>query len=365
MSFVPRRGLRNGHVMTIYAWAMPRRFPHLPPPESRYFDVAPDARVLAHCHWQPEPREAATMLCLHGLEGSSHAHYMCGLADKAFASGFNVVRLNQRNCGGTEKLSAGLYHSGLTADPRAVIDELRQRDGLPALFVAGYSLGGNLALKLAGEYGDDPPPELLGVAAVSPVAEVGECVKALERRTNLVYEWNFTRNLRARMRRKGRAWPGRFPVERLREIRTVRMFDDVFTAPHFGFNGAEDYYYRASSMRVIDRVRVPALIVAAKDDPFVPWAPFTDPVVAGNPHITVELTTHGGHCAFVAEPTGTEDDGYWAERRIMEFASYVLDERRADARPDPSPRRATSSAPSTKPSSSGAWPTRSLKNSAP
>lgn len=327
MSFVPRRGLRNGHVMTIYAWAKPRRFPHLPAPEPRYFDVAPDARVLAHCHWQPQPRQASTMLCLHGLEGSSDAHYMCGLADKAFASGFNVVRLNQRNCGGTETLSAGLYHSGLTADPRAVFDELRQRDRLPTVFIAGYSLGGNLALKLAGEYGDAPPPGLMGVTAVSPVAEVGECIKALERRTNLVYEWNFLRNLRARMRRKDRAWPGRFPVERLREIRTVRMFDDVFTAPHFGFTGAEDYYYQASAMRVIDRISVPALIVAAKDDPFVPWAPFTDPRIARNPHITVELLTHGGHCAFIAEPDGPGDDGYWAERRVVAFADSIRGDR--------------------------------------
>jgi uncharacterized protein len=332
MSFVPRRGLRNGHVMTLYAWAMPRRFPRLPPPVPRYFDVAPDARVLAHCHWQPVPREAATVLALHGLEGSSFAHYMCGLADKAFAAGFNVVRLNQRNCGGTETLSSGLYHSGLTADPRAVIDELLRLDRLPAVFVAGYSLGGNLALKLAGEYGEAPPPELLGVAAVSPVAEVGECVRALERRTNLIYEWNFVRNLRARMRRKDRIWPGRFPVERLRDVRTVRMFDDVFTAPHFGFNGADDYYYRASSMRVVDRIRVPALILSAKDDPFVPWAPFTGPGVVQNPHITLELTSHGGHCAFIAEPNGAGDDGYWAERRITEFSAGLLRQR-------PSPRR--------------------------
>ena len=333
--------------MTIYAWARPRRFPRLPSAVVRYFDVAEDARVMAHCHWQPEPRQAVTLLCLHGLEGSSTAHYMCGLADKAFAAGFNVVLLNQRNCGGTEELSAGLYHSGLTHDPRRVIEDLRTVDGLPAIVVAGYSLGGNLAMKLGGEYGADAPHELLGVAAVSPIIDVGACVRALERRSNLLYEWNFVRNLKARMRRKHRAWPGRYPIDRLSLVRSVRSFDDVFTAPHFGFQNADDYYYRASALRVIHQLRVPALIIAAKDDPFVPWEPFMDPSVAGNPNITVELSEHGGHCAFVghngATPGGataaepTKADGYWAEQRVVAFASALREAaaRRADQSPAP------------------------------
>src|SRR3712207_6182992 len=103
--------------MTLYAWAKPRRFPTLPAPQTRFFDVAPGTRVLAHCHWQPRPFEHPTLIALHGLEGSSHAHYVTGLADKAFAAGFNVLRLNQRNCGNTEHLSDSLYHSGLTSDP--------------------------------------------------------------------------------------------------------------------------------------------------------------------------------------------------------------------------------------------------------
>ncbi len=107
--------------MTLYTWARSRAFPRLPPPVQRYFDVGPEARVLAYCHWHEEPWEHPTLIALHGLEGSSHAHYMVGLADKAYASGFNVVRLNQRNCGGTDHLSTGLYHSGLTGDPAAVL----------------------------------------------------------------------------------------------------------------------------------------------------------------------------------------------------------------------------------------------------
>src|SRR4051794_8735658 len=179
LTFVPRSGLANGHKMTIYSWGNPRDFPRLPRPVRRYFDVDQDARVVADCHWHAEPWQHITLIALHGLNGSSQAHYMRGLAAKAFARGMNVVRLNQRNCGDTEHLSAGLFHSGLTSDAAHVIDELTRVDGLRTIAVAGYSLGGNLALKLAGEYGAHAPPSLVAAAAASPIIEIEPCVLAL------------------------------------------------------------------------------------------------------------------------------------------------------------------------------------------
>jgi predicted alpha/beta-fold hydrolase len=184
--------------------------------------------------------------------------------------------------------------------------------------VAGYSLGGNLALKLAGDYGDTPPASLRGVCAVSPVVELAACVRALERRQNVVYQWNFVRGLKARMRRKAITHPGCYPVARLAEVRSVRQFDELFTAPHFGFQGADDYYHRASAMRVIDRIRIPTLIITAEDDPFVPTDSFRDSHLTGNDRITLVVTPHGGHCGFVSDATTT--DGYWAEQQIVEFA---------------------------------------------
>ena len=304
--------------MTIYAWARPRRFPHLPAPATRFFDVAPHTRVMAHCHWQTDAASRSTILLLHGLEGSSDAHYMRGIADKAWRRGFNVIRLNQRNCGGTEHLSRSLYHSGLTADPLVVIRELIETDRLPRIVVAGYSLGGNLALKLAGELGAEAPPQLKAVCAVSPVLELETCVRAIERRQNLAYEWNFVRNLKGRMRRKAAANPTDWDVAKLRRIWSIRAFDEHYTAPHHGFAGASDYYHRASAMRVIEGIKLPALIITAADDPFVPPEPFSDPKIANNPHITTVISSHGGHCGFIAEPNGY--DGYWAERAIVEFA---------------------------------------------
>jgi predicted alpha/beta-fold hydrolase len=315
-------------MMTLFSWGNPRYFPRLPAPVRRYFDVDDDARVLAECHWQPRPWTCPTILALHGLNGSSDAHYMKGIASKAFARGMNVVRLNQRNCGDTEHLSAGLFHSGLTHDAAHVIGELAAVDGLTSIAVAGYSLGGNLALKLAAEYGDAPPRELRAVAAVSPIIEIGECVKALERPGNRLYQWNFVKDLKRRMRRKDRFWPGRFDLSRLDRIRTVREFDDAYTAPHFGFGGADDYYHRASAMRIIERIRIPALVITAEDDPFVPPAPFRDAKLSANPCIELDVCPHGGHCGFVGPASG-EDDGYWAENRIVEFIA-----RRAGARDD-------------------------------
>ena len=332
--YQPPDRLRGGHWMTLYTWGRPRHFPRLPDPVIRYFDVAPHSRVLAHCHWQPRAYEHPVLMVLHGLEGSSQAHYMLGIADKAWARRFNVVRLNQRNCGGTDSLSEGLYHSGLTADPMAVMRELIEVDGVSEIVVAGYSLGGNLALKLAGDYGDQAPRVLRAVAAVSPTLDLARCVDALERRSNRLYEWNFVRNLKRRIRRKARLFPGRFPVERLRAVRTVREFDEAFTAPCHGFRDAADYYHRASALRVVDRIHVPALIVSAADDPFVPPEQFSDPALVDNRWISVRVTPAGGHCGFVAADRNGYD-GYWAERVVVDFAASNCSSRAANTGPVP------------------------------
>jgi hypothetical protein len=326
--FEPRPHLRSGHRMTLYSWGNPRYFPRLPAPTRRFFEVADRTRVVADCHWQANRHERATLIALHGLNGSSDAHYMRGLAAKAYERGLNVVRLNQRNCGNTEHLSVGLFHSGLTADAAHVIHELTTTDRLPEIAVAGYSLGGNLALKLAGEYGRNAPLALVAVAAVSPIIEIGLCTRALERPENALYQWNFVRDLKKRMRRKERFNPGLFDLSRLNAVKTVREFDETFTAPYFGFRNAEDYYRRASAMRIVDRIAIPALIITAEDDPFVPSQPFGDPKVTSNPHIELHVCAHGGHCGFVGPRSG-EDDGYWAENAIVQFVSRTVEESRA------------------------------------
>ncbi|MBL8137912.1 MAG: alpha/beta fold hydrolase [Acidobacteria bacterium] len=318
--FVPRPWLGGGHRMTLYAWAARRRFPALPPPEARHFAVSDDTQVLAHCHWQADRRRALTVLLLHGLEGSSDSHYMRGMAEKAWRRGFNVVRLNQRNCGGTEHLTPGLYHSGLTADPLAVL-RLLHAEGLDRFAVCGYSLGGNIALKLGGELAAAAEAaRIVAVTAVSPPIELSQCVDALERTENLAYHLNFLVGLRGRMKRKAALFPEVYDTRPLARVRSVRHFDDVYTAPHNGFAGAADYYHRASARRVIERLAVPALLITADDDPFVPPDAARDPALGAIDGLTRIITRHGGHCGFVGTRTAGED-GYWAERRVMDFVA--------------------------------------------
>ena len=319
--FIPRRWLRNGHVMTVYAWARRREFPGLPKPEARLFKVLDDTEVLAHCYFQPDRASRPTVLGLHGLGSSSDAHYMRGIADKAFARGWNAVLLNQRNCGGTEHLTPRLYHSGLTEDALAVARELGQRDGLTRIGVVGYSLGGNLALKLAAEVSAGDAAPVAAVVGVSPTIDLAGCVAAIERLSNYPYQWNFVKNLKERMRQKAAAWPGLFDVSRLDDLWTIREFDERYTAPHHGFAGASDYYARASAMRVIERIRMPALIITADDDPFVPPDPFDAPEVRG--HVEVRIERGGGHCGFVSD-SASESDGYWAETTALAFLEGVM-----------------------------------------
>jgi predicted alpha/beta-fold hydrolase len=319
--FRPRRWLAGGHRMTLVGNFLPRQN-DLAPGEERLFSVEPEVEILCHCHWQRERTAAPTLIILHGLEGSSNSQYVVGTANKAFAAGMNAVRMNMRNCGGTERLTPTLYHSGLSRDVAAVVRTLIELDRLPSIALAGYSLGGNLILKCAGEWAAQAPAELRAVCAISPSIDLGPSVEALHRPANWIYEQKFLRGLMRRYRRKAALFPQHYTLNGTRRVRSIRDFDEYITAPAFGFRGADDYYDRAASARVIERIHVPTLIVYAKDDPFVRIVPETRAKIAGNRHIRFIETRHGGHCAFLAEPNGY--DGYWAERKIIEFVRNQL-----------------------------------------
>ena len=164
-------------------------------------------------------------------------------------AGFHSVRMNQRNCGGTERLTPTLYNSGLSGDYRAVLMELIE-EGFEEIFFAGYSMGGNLVTKMAGEFGESAPKELKGVAAVCPALDLSACADALEDGQNYLYQWHFVQGLMERYRRKAELFPERYPRNGFGRIRTVREFDDAITAPCFGFKDAEEYYEAAGAKRV-------------------------------------------------------------------------------------------------------------------
>jgi uncharacterized protein len=318
--FKPHPLLRNPHVMTIAANFWRRPVPLLGGSVSRLFETETGTKVRAECHWQNAPAQHSTLVILHGLEGSCESGYVRGTAERAWVAGFNVIRLNQRNCGGTENMSNTLYHSGLSGDILAVITELIEQEGLPEVFAAGFSMGGNLVLKMAGELGEDAPDELRAVVAIAPSLDLAACADALAEPRNFIYERHFVRRLKRRMRLKASLFPELFPLQEISgfgEIATVRDFDDVVTARFCNFRDASDYYAQSSAAAVAGAIRLPTLIITSKDDPFVPFAPFENPAIGTNPNITLIAVEHGGHCAFISEEKGAER--FWAEARIVEF----------------------------------------------
>lgn len=320
-NFVPRRGLRGGHRQTLASFFLSRRTP-LPPAEARYIEVEPGVQVLVHCHWQSERQNALTIIIVHGLEGSSDSTYMQGIAAKGLAAGMNVVRMNQRNCGGTEALAPTLYHSGRSQDVAAVAQNLIEQDRVSRFALAGYSMGGNLVLKLAGEWGSAGPRQFRAVAAVCPAVNLAASADALHLPSNRLYELYFLWNLGRRLRTKARLFPGVFDTSRLHGIRTLREFDDRITAFYCGFTGADDYYDRSAAAHVIDRIAVPTFILNAANDPFIRILPETREKILDNPHITFVETEDGGHCSYLANPKSS-NDGRWAESQIVEFLRAV------------------------------------------
>ena len=319
--FEPHPLLKNAHAMTIGAAVVPRRF-DIPPAEARRFQVDTDSWLLGHCHWQlGKRRDAPVLVLVHGLEGSSDSNYMRGIGEKAFHRGFHVVRLNQRNCGGTEALTPTLYNSGMSGDYRAVLEELSEGDGFEQIFFAGYSMGGNLLAKMAGELGDSAPPALRAICTVCPSIDMAPCADALERWDNYPYQRHFVSGLMAHYAQKVKLFPRLYSTNGLPPIRTVRNFDDYIVAPRFGYRDAQDYYESVSAKRVTMQIRVPFLLITAQDDPFVPYSLFLAAKVVDNPAIRFIAPAHGGHCGFISKHSGAER--FWAEQRIVEFCNEL------------------------------------------
>jgi uncharacterized protein len=327
--FRARRWLAGGHRQTIASFLLPRKI-HLPPAEERLVEVEPGIKVRCWCYWQGTQKadrtKPLTLIVVHGLEGSSDSQYMLGIARNGLAAGMNVVLMNQRNCGGMDHFAATLYNSSLSGDVAAVAQNVLDNDGVSQFALIGFSMGGNLVLKLAGEWGNDGPSQFRAVAAVCPAMDLAASADALHEPSNRIYEYYFLMQLFRRLRRKARLFPDKFDVTRLRGISTLRMFDDRITAYYCGFTGADDYYARAAATNVVDRIAVPALIIHAANDPFIRMQAETLRRIAANPNITYVETDDGGHCAFLGElRNGRNGDapheGRWAECEVVDFVA--------------------------------------------
>lgn len=319
--FQAHRGLRNGHLQTIAGNYWPRS-PFLLPATAEAVVVDPldGSRILCHCHWHPriDADGGLAVVLVHGLEGSSDSRYILGLARRAWNAGFHVIRMNMRNCGGTDHLTSTLYNSSLSGDVGAVVTHFARQRGLQRFALVGYSMGGNLVLKLAGEWGRRAP--LVAVAAVCPAIDLAAGSDALHLPANRIYEWHFLRGLMRRYRRKVRLYPHIYDPH-VGPVRSLREFDDKIVARYCGYSDANDYYHRAAAARVVDRIAVPTFILRALDDPFIRFTAPTRAALLANPHIVLVETSQGGHCAYLSNSRG--DDIHWAEAMTIRYLEEI------------------------------------------
>lgn len=321
-AFRAHPALRNRHAQTIVAPFLPRGANLVyKTSEASLFQMNDSAQLLAQCSLlEPAPRRV--LVLVHGLEGSSESAYILGTAERALTGGISAVRVNLRGCGNTEHLSRTPYHAGLTQDLRALITELVSRARVDEVYVAGFSLGGNMVLKLAAEYGSRAPSQLRGVIAVCPSVDLVACSRHMELPENRLYTRIFLSYLKTSLRRRARLYPDLYDVGHLNRTTTLRDFDDRYIAPMAGFRDAMDYYRGSSSLSQIPEIAVPTLIIHSDDDPIIPAELLLRPEIADNPAVTLLITEGGGHLGFVSADR-SPGERFWYENTILEFIRSV------------------------------------------
>lgn len=302
------------HLLTIAANFWPRRLDtDRFPIDERLYRTEPDVQVLVRSQ-RPAGPPAGEVVLVHGLEGSSEAGYMRSTAQAALEAGFAVHRFNLRCCGGTEALCPTMYHAGLTCDLLAVLREFR-RQGRSPVHLAGFSLGGNIVLKLAGELGEEATQLIASVCGISAPIDLAACVRRLAARENRLYERRFVGKMKQRLRRKHHIMPDRYPLNGLERLRTVFEIDDRLTAPLFGFRDAAHYYATQSAILFLEGIRVPALFIQAQDDPLVPFGIFRHPAFRRNSWLKLAATRHGGHLGFIS----SHPPRWWSDHALVEW----------------------------------------------
>lgn len=318
-TFVPPRWLRGGHAQTMWSsWAPRGRAGAVLAAASRA-EIIPSGSDRLRLHRGPRPGpDAPVLIVLHGLTGCAGSPNVLGLAAKAHARGFETVRLDLRNATG-DCPSRQIGHAGRSEDLVAVLDHITSGRPASPIAVAGFSLGGNVALKALGELGAAAPTALSAAAVISVPLDLDRATRRIDARDNWSYRRYFLRRLAATLRRRADADPDRYAGVRVPDSWSIRDFDDAIVAPLCGFRDAADYYARSSSLALLPEIRVPTLLIQATDDPFVPFETYRDRRVGGNPAVRLLATSRGGHVGFWAAGAGPDADRFWAEARAVDF----------------------------------------------
>jgi hypothetical protein len=300
---------RNPHLQTIasHFWPRPESRERYPV-ASRLFRTEPGVQVLVASQ-RPEGPAKGEIVMVHGLEGSGDAGYIRSLSAAALARGYAAHAFHMRTCGGTERLCQTLYHAGLTSDLSGVLRAF-QIEGRAPVFLVGFSLGGNVVLKLAGELAGRGPELIRGVCAASTPLDLEACARRLAHPSNRLYQRRFIGRMRDRL-----CATGRYRKRDFRGLRSIREIDDRITAPSFGFGDAANYYRTQSAIGYLAAIRVPVLLIQSRDDTLVPFDVFGGDAVRSNPRIEVRATDHGGHLGFL----GRRPHRFWLDETILEW----------------------------------------------
>lgn len=290
------RWLPGSHLQTLYPAFLPR--PAVPYRRERW--DTPDDDFI-DLDWTDDRPGAPIVALFHGLEGDSRSHYALALMGAIRQRGWNGVVVHFRGCGGEENRLPRAYHSGDTHEAAWVLPRLKSRCAGVPLFVCAVSLGANLLLKWLGENGPAARDLVARAAAVSAPLDLMAAGDALERGFSRVYTRHFLKSLKPKTLAKLIRFPGLFDRERLVRARTMRQFDDAFTAPVHGFRDTDDYWTRCSSKPWLSRIEVPTLVLNARNDPFLPEAALPGPADVA-PHVVLEFPREGGHVGFVSGP---------------------------------------------------------------
>lgn len=302
----------NPHVLTVLGNFWPRKYDFSRfPARKRLVRTDAETQVLVDTQ-HPAGLPVGQVVLVHGLEGNGDSGYMHSMAWDALNAGFITHRFHMRTCGGTESLSKTLYHAGLTSDLLVFLKGLNGMATRLPVFLVGFSLGGNVSLKLAGELGETDLID--GVCAISTPIDLAAGVRRLGRSDNRIYERRFVRRMRQRLLNTGR-----YTAAQLESARSIYDIDDCITAPSFGFSGADHYYATQSARNFLDRIRVPALLIQAKDDVFIPFESYSHPAFHTSTFLRLIATEHGGHLGFLSRRTPR----FWVDEVVIDFIRRV------------------------------------------
>jgi predicted alpha/beta-fold hydrolase len=305
-SYQAPRFLRNGHVQTVLPTFLPRAQP--PHPRHERLELA-DGDFL-DLRWYQVGHKRLAILS-HGLEGSAEAVYIRSMSATLLLAGWDVLAWNFRGCGGIANRLPRSYHSGESNDLRSVIGHASETHEKIALI--GFSLGGNITLKCIGELA--PHPHIIAAAAVSAPVDLASSARVLDERTdNRIYLKRFLNTLILKMEAKARLFPDNFDIQGIRAFRTIKEFDDRFTAPLHGFRDADDYWERASSLPHLASLSIPTLLLNALNDPLLTTPSFPRELASASPYLHLEMPDYGGHVGFLDHRLRG-----WHERRVVDF----------------------------------------------